>query len=53
VLGDMPLARLMEKEVCGEAVEEGGVEWAAAWSRNGWRGVAVGGEDSQACIAPW
>jgi hypothetical protein len=38
----MPLARPMEKEACGEAAEEGGVGRAATWSKNRWRGVAVG-----------
>jgi hypothetical protein len=42
VLGDMPLACPMEKEACGEAAEEGGVGRAATWSKNQWRGVAVG-----------
>jgi hypothetical protein len=41
VLGDMPLARPMEKEAYGEAAEVGRVGRVTAWSGNRWCGVAV------------
>jgi hypothetical protein len=41
VLGDMPLARPMEKEAYGEAAEVGRVGRVTAWSGNRWCGVVV------------